>query len=108
MLILASLSVLVAAADPFPSGWAAEKMKPIGYSGLDGHGGAFKIVVRRAGDDDRARRTLPTRARQCWRISGTDGHRQYAEPSDKALRPAGYTVIESWEAMISGRSLSLP
>lgn len=49
-LILASLSVLVAAADPFPSGWAAEKMKPIGYSGLDGHVGAFKIVVRRAGD----------------------------------------------------------
>lgn len=48
--ILASLSVLVAAADPFPSGWAAEKMKPIGDSGPDGHGGAFKIVDRRAGD----------------------------------------------------------
>jgi hypothetical protein len=48
--ILVSLSVLVAAAEPFPSGWAAENMKPVGYSGLDGHGGAFKIVVRRAGD----------------------------------------------------------
>jgi hypothetical protein len=48
--ILLSLSVLVAAADPFPSGWAAENLKPVGYSGLDGHGGAFNIVVRRAGD----------------------------------------------------------
>lgn len=47
------ISALLAAglrADPVPSGWAAENMKPVGYSGLDGHGGTFKIVVRHVGD----------------------------------------------------------
>jgi hypothetical protein len=34
-------------AEPILSGSTAENMKAIGYSGLDGHGGAFKISVRR-------------------------------------------------------------
>jgi hypothetical protein len=33
-------------ADPIPKGWQASNMKPIGYSGLDGRGGAFKIAIR--------------------------------------------------------------
>src|ERR1700682_563270 len=37
-------------ADPIPSGWAAENFKPIGYSGLDGRGGAFKMAIKRVND----------------------------------------------------------
>ncbi len=32
-------------ADQIPSGWEASNMKPIGYSGLDGRGGAFKMAI---------------------------------------------------------------
>src|SRR6266498_1606180 len=39
-----------ARADPIPSGWQASNMKAIGYSGLDGRGGAFKMAIRRAAD----------------------------------------------------------
>lgn len=34
------------AADRIPAGWQAESMKPIGYSNLDGRGGAFKMAIR--------------------------------------------------------------
>lgn len=33
-------------ADPVPKGWQASNMKAIGYSGLDGRGGAFKMAIR--------------------------------------------------------------
>src|SRR5215471_2973060 len=50
LLIISGLLAAGLRADPFPSGWAAENMKPVGYSSLNGHGGAFKIVVRRVAD----------------------------------------------------------
>ena len=34
-------------ADPIPKGWQASNMKAIGYSGLDGRGGAFKMAIGR-------------------------------------------------------------
>ena len=37
---------LAAHADPIPKGWQASNMKAIGYSGLDGRGGAFKMAIR--------------------------------------------------------------
>src|SRR6202790_4425579 len=37
-------------ADPIPQGWAADHIKPIGYSGLDGRGGAFKMAIKRVND----------------------------------------------------------
>ena len=33
-------------ADQIPPGWAADQMKPIGYSDLGGHGGGFKLAIR--------------------------------------------------------------
>ena len=33
-------------ADQIPSRWAADNMRPIGYSDLDGRGGAFKMAIR--------------------------------------------------------------
>jgi hypothetical protein len=36
-------------ADPIPTGWEASHMKPIGYSDLDGRGGAFKMAIRHVG-----------------------------------------------------------
>ena len=37
-------------ADEIPQGWEASNMKPIGYSGLEGRGGAFKMAIKHAGD----------------------------------------------------------
>jgi hypothetical protein len=37
-------------ADPIPKGWQASNMKAIGYSDLDGRGGAFKMAIRRVAD----------------------------------------------------------
>jgi hypothetical protein len=37
-------------ADEIPSGWKASSMIPIGYSDLDGHGGAFKLTIRHVGE----------------------------------------------------------
>ena len=37
-----------ALADPIPKGWQASNMKTIGYSDLDGRGGAFKMAIRQA------------------------------------------------------------
>jgi hypothetical protein len=50
-LILAAclLSVSPACADQIPAGWKANNVQPIGYSNLDGHGGAFKITIRHVG-----------------------------------------------------------
>jgi len=39
-----------ASADQIPSGWEASNMKPVGYSGLDGRGGAFKIAIKHVND----------------------------------------------------------
>src|SRR5579883_1807054 len=35
-----------ARADKIPAGWQARNIKPIGYSDLDGRGGAFKMAIR--------------------------------------------------------------
>src|ERR1700730_6373700 len=37
-------------ADQIPTGWEASNMKPIGYSEMDGRGGAFKMAIRHIGD----------------------------------------------------------
>src|SRR3974390_2975664 len=39
-----------APADPIPKGWQARNMKAVGYSALDGRGGAFKLAIRRVGE----------------------------------------------------------
>ncbi len=41
---------VAAHADAIPAGWQASNMSPIGYSDLQGRGGAFKLVIKRAGD----------------------------------------------------------
>jgi hypothetical protein len=33
-------------ADQIPTGWTASNMKPVGYSDLEGRGGAFKIAIK--------------------------------------------------------------
>jgi len=45
-LALASLMAATARADQIPSGWEASNMRVIGYSGLDGRGGAFKMAIK--------------------------------------------------------------
>src|SRR5215475_4456700 len=44
--ILILLTCATGYADPIPKGWEASNMKAIGYSGLDGRGGAFKMAIR--------------------------------------------------------------
>ena len=39
-----------ASADQIPSGWEASNLEPIGYSGLDGRGGAFKMAIKHVKD----------------------------------------------------------
>src|SRR5207302_4682352 len=50
IVIILSVAAIVARhaayADQIPAGWEASNMKPIGYSGLDGRGGAFKMTIR--------------------------------------------------------------
>jgi hypothetical protein len=50
---LAAMCALLAGsnleADSIPSGWTGDNVRAIGYSGLEGRGGAFKIAVRRIG-----------------------------------------------------------
>lgn len=36
-----------ARADQIPAGWLASNMQPIGYSGMDGRGGAFKMAIKK-------------------------------------------------------------
>ncbi|MBV8537498.1 MAG: hypothetical protein JO128_18000, partial [Alphaproteobacteria bacterium] len=45
---LALLGAGAAWADPFPAGWQAEHVKPVGFSGLGGRYGAFKIAIKHA------------------------------------------------------------
>ncbi len=45
VLVVGALS-LPAAAERIPAGWVASNMMPVGYSDLDGHGGAFKIAIK--------------------------------------------------------------
>ena len=49
-IVAASSFQTAANADQIPNGWVANKMRPIGYSGVDGRGGAFKLAVRRVGE----------------------------------------------------------
>jgi hypothetical protein len=44
------LTPSMASGDQIPAGWEASNMKPIGYSGLEGRGGAFKMAIRHIGD----------------------------------------------------------
>src|SRR5436309_1215840 len=37
-------------AEAIPKGWEASHMKPIGYSDLEGRGGAFKMAIRHVND----------------------------------------------------------
>ena len=49
-LALAGLMLLSApAAAQIPQGWQASNMRPIGYSDLDGRGGAFKMAIKQVG-----------------------------------------------------------
>jgi hypothetical protein len=34
-------------ADQIPAGWEASNMKPVGYTAMDGRGGAFKMAIRK-------------------------------------------------------------
>jgi hypothetical protein len=51
--VVIGLLVFVAprvAADQIPPGWEASNLKPIGYNGLDGRGGAFKMAIKHVND----------------------------------------------------------
>jgi hypothetical protein len=49
-IVLAALALLSApAAAQIPQGWEASNMRPIGYSDLDGRGGAFKMAIKQVG-----------------------------------------------------------
>ena len=37
-------------ADPIPAGWEASNMEAVGYSELQGRGGAFKLAIKKVGD----------------------------------------------------------
>lgn len=45
-LAAAGAGAIRAWADQIPGGWQASNMRPVGYSNLDGRGGAFKIAIR--------------------------------------------------------------
>src|SRR5690348_12310401 len=44
---LALVSAPAVRADQIPAGWLASNMQPIGYSGMDGRGGAFKMAIKK-------------------------------------------------------------
>jgi hypothetical protein len=48
--VVLAMSCLRVHADQIPTGWRASNMAPIGYSDLDGRGGAFKMAIRHIGD----------------------------------------------------------
>ena len=50
VLTTAALLAVRASADQIPSGWEASNLEPIGYSGLDGRGGAFKMAIKHVND----------------------------------------------------------
>jgi hypothetical protein len=50
-MVVASLATALAlpstlGADPVPPGWTGSSVTPVGYSGLDGRGGAFKMAIK--------------------------------------------------------------
>jgi hypothetical protein len=45
-----AFSASAAVADPIPKGWQAHNVTPIGFSGLGGRYGAFKIAIKHDGD----------------------------------------------------------
>jgi len=45
-LVIAIGLMATGCADRIPTGWVADQMKPIGYSDLDGRGGAFKMAIK--------------------------------------------------------------
>jgi hypothetical protein len=49
--LLALASSSPASADPVPKGWTAHNVTPIGFSGLGGRFGAFKIAIKHTKDD---------------------------------------------------------
>lgn len=49
VLTVAALMAASVRADQIPSGWEASNMRVIGYSGLDGRGGAFKMAIKHVG-----------------------------------------------------------
>ena len=46
----ALLSFSAPTAAQIPAGWEGSNMRAIGYSDLDGRGGAFKMAIKRVGD----------------------------------------------------------
>ena len=46
----AALLAVCVSADQIPAGWEASNLEPIGYSGLDGRGGAFKMAIKHVND----------------------------------------------------------
>lgn len=50
LLAFAALLAVRVAADQIPPGWEASNLKPIGYSGVDGRGGAFKMAIKHVND----------------------------------------------------------
>jgi hypothetical protein len=52
VMTIAALTLMAwrAYGDQIPAGWKANKMRPIGYSDLEGHGGAFKLAIRHVGE----------------------------------------------------------
>src|SRR3954462_7392663 len=46
--LLAANTALPLLADPIPPGWQASNMEAIGYSDLQGRGGAFKLTIKQA------------------------------------------------------------
>ena len=37
-----------ASADPIPKGWQAQALRPVGFAGLEGRYGAFKLAIKKA------------------------------------------------------------
>ncbi|HEY7302278.1 MAG TPA: hypothetical protein VH684_30660 [Xanthobacteraceae bacterium] len=50
-LALAALSADPAAADPIPPGWQASNLELLGFTGLNGRPGAFKLAIKHAAND---------------------------------------------------------
>lgn len=44
-----------ALADPIPQGWEAKDFKPVGYTGLGGKPGGFKMAIKKVGEGASAR-----------------------------------------------------
>ena len=47
---VALLCAGAALAEPIPKGWEAQNLRPIGFSGLEGRYGAFKLAIKKAGN----------------------------------------------------------